>query len=148
MTKDGREETKGLVHYKNKKFTCTPSARRKAPGRRNQTAAPGRISGARRSRAFFPHSHGWCSWSPLGGRKTAGCEGSRLRRCGSPGWAETAQEVILSLCKFDSCKINKWYIWLFFTVSLVTHFGVIQAPYGGVGVHVGPHQSAQEIGRW
>lgn len=36
---------------------------------------------------------------------------------------------------------------LFLIISLVTHFGVIQAACGGVGVHVGPHQSAQQIGR-
>lgn len=118
-----------------KSLTYTPSARQKAPGRRNQTAAPGRILGARWSQAFSPPSHGWCSWSPWGGHKTAGCEGSRLRCCGSPGLAETGEETFLSFCKIDSTNRT---LHLSFQHQL-THFGVIQAAYGGVGVHVGPH---------
>lgn len=42
-----RRENRISVVYAGTNFTCTPSARRKAPGTRNQTAAPGHISGAR-----------------------------------------------------------------------------------------------------
>lgn len=39
-------------------FTCMPSAKQKAPGTRNQTAALGRISGARGSQASSRPSRG------------------------------------------------------------------------------------------